>query len=114
MKKIRKYQQILIEFLQEYAKYTPVNLPNTENKVIIDKAKRQYLMIRVGWKETRFVHDLVFHFEISEKGKVLIFANWTDVDITEDWILQGMLKSDIVLAFHPEYLRENTGFAVVA
>ena len=111
MEKKSKHEAILVRFLEKYAQYIPVNLPNTQNKIIVDTVHQQYLLVRVGWLVTRFVHDLIFHFEIAEDGKVWIFANWTDMDITEDWIEQGMLKSDIVLGFHSESIRPYTGFA---
>lgn len=113
MTKVIHYQNILQDFLAEFAKYKPVNLPDTENKIIIDTHNGEYLLMRVGWQGKRFVHEIIFHFQIRVDSKVWIYANWTDMDITEDWLKQGMLKSDIVLAFHSPEVRAESGYATV-
>ena len=39
MDKIKKYQDIIIDYLKEYSKIKPSNLPDIESRVIIDREK---------------------------------------------------------------------------
>jgi hypothetical protein len=111
-RKIKKYQKIIIDFLQERAKIKAANITDCENVAIIDKDNHNYQLVTIGWIGTRYVHSSAFHLGIADNGKIWIRANATDIDIADILEDQGVPKSDIVLGFFPAYMREMSDYAV--
>ena len=112
MDKIKKYQEILIGYLSEYAKNSKLaNMPDIENKIIVDKERNSYQLLRIGWQDNRYVFSVVFHFDIKDE-KVWFQRNITERDVVDVLMERGILKEDIVLGFRPPYARPYTGFAV--
>ena len=110
-KKRERYRQILLDLLQHWAAYTPVNLSEAEAQVIADLQRDHFQLVRLGWRDDAFVHNTIFHFDIKANDKIWIQANWTDVDIAAELINRGVDKSDIVLGFQPPLFRPYTGYA---
>jgi XisI protein len=102
MEKIAKYQQILTEFLEEYGKVSYANAPLLEQQVIVDTQRNHFELVSVGWQKGRFVHDVVFHFDIKE-DKIWIIQNWTDIKVSKELMRRGVESSDIVIGFVPAY-----------
>ncbi|CCH56631.1 FdxN element excision controlling factor protein [Fibrisoma limi BUZ 3] len=109
--KRERYRQILLDLLQQWAAYTPVNLSEAEGQIIADLQRDHFQLVRLGWQGDAFVHNTVFHFDIKEDGKIWIQANWTDTDIAADLVSRGVEKNDIVLGFQPPRYRPYTGYA---
>ncbi len=106
------YRQILLNLLQQWAAYTPVNLNEAEGQVIADLQRDHFQLVRIGWQGDAFVHNTVFHFDIKADDKIWIQANWTDTDIAAELVERGVTKSDIVLGFQPPRYRPYTGYAI--
>ena len=105
MEKIKKYQKIILNILEEYAGIKSPFMPDVENKVIADLKNHQYQLIRIGWYKDRHVHYTVFHFDIID-GKIWIQENRTDVKIDEELIAAGVLSNDIRSGLlHPSLLK---------
>ena len=111
-KKIKKYEKLVIDFLQERAKIKAANVIDCENIVISDSNNHNYQLLTMGWIAKKYVHSTSFHLSIADNGKIWIRANWTDIDIAEILENQGVPKSDIVLGFFPVYMREMSDYAV--
>jgi hypothetical protein len=112
MGKIEKYQDILIDYLSEYARNSrPVNLPDVEAKVVSDKETNSFQFLRIGWQGDRFIFSVVFHFDIKPNGKVWLQINNTEREVVDVLMEKGILKEDIVLGFQPPYARTLLGFA---
>lgn len=111
MDKIKKYQDILITYLKEYAKIKPVNLPDVESMVIIDRENNHFQLLRIGWQEEQYVFTVVFHFDIKD-GKIWFQRNITEREVVDELMDRGVAKEDIVLGFRPPYARPYTGFSV--
>ncbi len=109
-KKIKAYQLIIESFLQEEA--DSKTIPGIEFQVITDLRNHHFQLVETGWYEKRYIHQVVFHFQIKPDGKVWIWANNTDVLVAEELMRRGIPASDLVLAFHPVSVRQYTGFAV--
>jgi hypothetical protein len=56
-------------------------------------------------------HWAFIHVDIKD-GKVWIQHNMTDQPIAEELVALGIPQDQIVLGFHPPYVRPHTGFAV--
>ncbi|MEM8525696.1 MAG: XisI protein [Bacteroidota bacterium] len=111
MDKLNKYQEIIQDIFEEYAKdVTPANMEQIENQLIMDKERNHYQLVRVGWEKGLFVHQLVFHLDIKNE-KVWIQRNWTDMDIAEELMEKGVERKDIVIGFIPAHERIYTGYA---
>ena len=48
---------------------------------------------------------------LSKAEKVWIQCNWTELDVAEELMEQGVERNDIVLGFIPENERKYTGYA---
>ena len=111
MDKIKKYQDIIVSYLEEYAKIQPANLPDIEAKVISDRKNNHFQLLRIGWQGEQYVFTVVFHFDIRE-GKVWFQRNITEREVVDELMERGIAREDIVLGFRPPYARPLTGFAV--
>lgn len=111
MDKIKKYQDIIIAYLEEYAKIIPANLPDVENKVITDRQNNHFQLLRIGWQGELYVFTVVFHFDIKD-GKIWFQRNITEREVVDDFMKKGVAREDIVLGFRPPYARPHSGFAV--
>ena len=88
MDKVKKYQDILVSYLQEYAKIKPANQPDVDSYVIADRENNHFQLLQTGWQNHRYVFAVVFHFDIRN-GKVWFQRNITDKD--RDFI-RGYIK----------------------
>lgn len=110
MDKVKKYQEILIAYLEEYAKIKPANQPDIDSYVIIDRVNNHFQLLQLGWQGNQYVFTVVFHFDIKD-GKVWFQRNITEREVVDVLMEKGIPKEDIVLGFRPPYVRPYTGFA---
>ncbi len=111
MDKIKNYQQILMDILEDYGSYSKDQ--KSENQIIADSERNHYQIVRIGWDEDEdFIYQLIYHFDIKPDGKIWIQANWTEEDIASELVKKGVEKSDIVIGFQPPSHRPYTGYAV--
>jgi hypothetical protein len=108
MEKIKKYQEIITEILEDYAKY--LDEPQLETQVICDYQRNHYQLMKTGWDNGKRYHYCVFHFDIKD-GKVWLQENRTDIRITQDLEEKGIPKTDIVLGIHSPQARIRSGYA---
>ncbi len=111
MDKITKYQNIIIDYLTEFANFGQPR-PGIEKQVLTDCIHNHFQYVTTGWQDrSTFVYIVGLHLDIKD-GKVWIWQNNTDAFVGDDLVERGIPKSDIVLAFHPPQERLYTGFAV--
>ncbi len=100
MANTKKYQQMILQLLEEYAAIKSPFWPDVENQIVADTTRNHYQLVRIGWDEKKnFVHYVVFHFDLID-GKIWIQANNTDRKIADELVEMGVQRSDIVLGFH--------------
>ena len=80
--------------------------------MITDTIHHHYQVTRTGWDDDMFDYLVVFHLQIKPTGKVWLLVNNTDLLVFDDLMEQGIPKSDLVIGFLPENLRQHSGFAV--
>jgi len=112
MEKVEQYKIYILEFLEKYVSVKAVGYEMLDSQIIADEKRHHYQLVEVGWAGIEYVHHSIFHFDIKNE-KIWIQLNNTDVSITKYLLEKGVPKSDIVIGLTPEYLREETGFAVV-
>ena len=108
-RKIKKYQTILTTWLGEYAARRTRD--EIEYQCISDTKLHHYQVVKVGWADNSFCHNIIFHFQIKDDGKVWLLVNNTDILVTDDLIELGIPKSEIVLGFQPIEIRAFSGYA---
>lgn len=105
MEKVKKYQKIILQVLEEYANIKSPFMPEVENLIIADTKNHHYQLVRMGWYKDRHVHYTVFHFDILD-NKIWIQENRTDVKIDEELIEAGIAAKDICSGMeHPAMRR---------
>ncbi|WP_428655190.1 XisI protein [Runella sp.] len=112
MEKLKKYQLILSELVESFAKAAFSVQPGLENQAITDMIHNHFQVVTLGWENGKFVFDILLHFDIKD-DKIWIQQNWTDVLIDEELIKKGVEKADIVVGFLPPYAREYAQLATV-
>jgi len=112
MDKITTYQAIVKELLLKYSTYGKRKDDPIESQVIFDEERHHYLLMGVGWRVDRLVYGISFHIDIKPDGKVWVQQDNTDLVIVDKLLEKGIPKSDMVLGFHPPYVRPQTDFAV--
>jgi hypothetical protein len=81
--------------------------------LIADSQHQQYQIVRTGWDDTLFIHQVVLHFQIKENDKIWIWVNKTEVEVDQALLIRGVLPTDIVIGFQSKLMRELSGYAVV-
>ena len=108
--KVKKYQEIIQNFLAIQASYRS-NKDGVETQIIADTINHHYQLLRIGWRNGRFVRGCRFHFDIKN-DKVWIQENRTDIDVADELNEMGIPKSDIVIGFLSPKMREYGDYAL--
>lgn len=107
MDKIKKYQNILTQYLSDFAKEPPyANMPEVKTTILIDLKDNHFQALDMGWTDMKYVFSPVFHFDIID-GKIWFQCNNTDRDVIDELIEMGVEKNDIILGFQPPYVRSQ-------
>ena len=111
MDKVKKYEEIIVSLLSDYAGIRKSLTPDVKAHRIIDKDNHHYQLLSIGWHNGKFIYTIAFHFSIIG-DKIWIQQNNTDSMIADELMEKGVQKSDIVLGFVPEKARSYSGFGV--
>ncbi|OQW88973.1 MAG: XisI protein [Thiotrichaceae bacterium IS1] len=104
------YRTCIEQIITEYSRYQP-KYGDIELQIVFDEERDHYQLVSVGWEDDKRVNGLVLQIDIKN-GKVWIQRDGTEQGIADELVACGVPKQDIVLAFHPHYARQHTGFAV--
>ncbi|OYD95478.1 XisI protein [Nostoc sp. 'Peltigera membranacea cyanobiont' 210A] len=110
MDTLETYQKIIEDVLNEYIKI-PYSNRQLETKLIIDSTATNYIVMTLGWQGEERVHGCIIHIEIIDR-KIWIQRDGTEYGIANELVAAGIPKDKIVLAFHPEDVRQYTDFAI--
>ena len=111
MDRLEKYQEIIIEVLNDYARRFKKTSKNIKGIVVTDTLNHHFQFLWLGWDEDRHILSVTTHIDIID-NKVWVQHDTTEIGLANLLVEQGIPKSDIVLGyFSPEH-RELTEFAV--
>ncbi|MFK7948547.1 MAG: element excision factor XisI family protein, partial [Saprospiraceae bacterium] len=79
---------------------------------LFDDVHGQYMLYKYGWGNQGRIYGNVAHFEIAEDGKIWVHHDGTSLELVQQLLDKGIPKSEIVIAYQPDYVREELGFAV--
>jgi hypothetical protein len=110
---MEKLTKIVNTMLQEYLAELRQGSENEgiEYKLIADETSHNYQIIALGWKGLDRFYNLLFHIEIIG-NKIWIQEDKMEYSIAERLLEKGISKSQIVLAYYPEFHRQYTGYAL--
>lgn len=112
MDKIKKYQHIIIDFLNRYNQETGGNTNSQmERRILIDKDNNSFQLLSIGWRNNHYTFGPIFHFDIIN-GKIWMQCNNTEREVVDEFMAAGVDRNDIVLGFVPPAARHFHGFAV--
>jgi hypothetical protein len=72
-----------------------------------------YLLITVSWDGAQRINGCLVHLDIIIDGKIWVQRDDTEDGVTYELEAAGVPKDKIVLGFHPQDVREHTGYAVI-
>lgn len=81
-----------------------------ERKLIVDQDRRNFIVLLMGWQGYRYIHTCIIHVEIVD-DKVWVQADNTEAGITDELVVAGIPKEQIVLGFQSPFERSLTEFA---
>ncbi|HIK45190.1 MAG TPA: XisI protein [Leptolyngbyaceae cyanobacterium M65_K2018_010] len=110
MEVIDQWRKTLENTLQYYADL-PYSYGNVQTYVVVSRDGNHFFLMREGWQGNKRIHGMIVHAEIRD-GKIWMHYDGIEGSITEELVSAGVPKEKIVLAFHPPYVREHTGYAV--
>lgn len=111
MDKLKKFQEVIIDVLDEYKKQFVLTSQDIKNEVLIDKQNHHYQFLWTGWRGENHVFNVIFHLDILD-NKIWIQQDNTEIGIANLLVEKGISKQDIVLAYFPKTHRKYTEFAV--
>lgn len=110
MDRLEEYGDLICKILSYYASI-PYSHGDIKSTVIVSQDRNHFLLMNEGWDGKKRVHGCVVHAEIRDR-KIWIHYDGIEDGITDELVAGGVPKDHIVLAFHPPYIREHTGYAV--
>lgn len=111
MEKVDKYRSIIHQFLAPFPTFRYSDR-DVENELVFDETRNRYLVMQVGWEgRHRRIHGCLMHLDIID-GRIWIQRDGTEDGIAYELEAAGVLKEDIVPAFHPRAIRPLTGYGV--
>ena len=112
MDKIKKYQDIIIDFLNRYNSETGRSLEHSiKRRVLIDREHNSFQLLSIGWRGNHYIFGTIFHFDIID-GKIWMQCNNTEYEVVDEFMAAGVDRNDIVLGFIRPQARHFSGFAV--
>lgn len=111
MDKLIHYQDVARQIITEVAAKLRAN-DRQETLLSVDAEHGQYLVLSDSWEGIERQYGPLVHIEVKTNAKVWLRYDGTDLEIGQDLLDQGVLPTDLVLAFHSPQLRKYSGFAV--
>lgn len=96
MDKVKKYKTIVTKVLNKKLRFPTSYYPNLTDILVMDKEKNHFFVQTFGWDKKKYVNNPTYHLEVTEKGKVLIHLNTTDIQI-EDILLENKIAEGDIL-----------------
>jgi XisI protein len=107
---LNKYRNCIKQLLIEHAEFVSSN-DDIEAQIIADVEGDHYQLLYIGWQNKQRIFGPVMHFDIKDH-KIWIQWNSTEDEVGEQLSAMGIPKDDIVVGFHPPYVRRLTDYAV--
>lgn len=104
------FREIVRRLILEYAGHK-FSRGDIKTEPVMDEERGHYEVLNVGWDGERRIHGCILHIDVIG-DKIWIQHDGTSPGAAADLLEAGVPKDAIVLGFHPDYVRQHTGFAV--
>lgn len=102
MDKVEKYSGILNSLFLNKATQRLAGMEEVRPHPIIDRERKEYVLMWIGWAGDEYVHGIMFHVQIVA-DKIVIYKDNTDIDLKTFLQEQGVEQNDIIVeAFRKE------------
>ncbi|MEM0991406.1 MAG: element excision factor XisI family protein [Bacteroidota bacterium] len=99
MEKVDQYKVIITEVVARPASSKTINQPSLRKYLQVDKSKHNFLLFNAGWHKEHYIHDLLFHIELTNDGDVRILENNTDYPLEDQLLKAGVASDDLHMAW---------------
>ena len=82
---------------------------DAEVQKIFDTEHDHYQLVHTGWHKSERLYGCILHLDIRD-DQIWIQYDGTEIGVADELAALGVPKEDIVLAYHPPYKRQYTGF----
>jgi hypothetical protein len=106
MEKVECYRRIVLDLIEKYVPYRPRGI---EAFQVLDQERDHYMLMHDGFKNHRRYYGCLLHLQVHD-GKVWIRHDGVEGGVAEELVERGVAREDVVLAFHPPYLRYRSPF----
>lgn len=103
-------KQAILTVLHDYRGFLGQD-PETESQLVIDETHNHYLLIEIGWYQSRRIYGTLIHIDIIDQ-KIWIQQDGTETGIANELVNLGISPKQIVLAYKTPERRKITDFAV--
>ncbi len=110
MDKITRYRQIIQEILTAHSQIQPA-YGEIEMQILFDPERDRYQVLRAGWLQKKRVYGVLIQIDLKGE-KIWIQYDGTEIGVANELTENGILKEDIVLAYHSPFIRQYDGFAI--
>lgn len=104
------YREVVRRLILEYTTHK-VSHGDIKTEAVMDEERGHYEALNIGWDGERRIHGCFLHVDVID-DKIWIQHDGTSPGIANDLLEAGIPRSAIILGFHPEYVRQHTGFAI--
>jgi XisI protein len=99
MDRLNEYRQIVINYLEEFAK-------NDENaQPVFDRDRDRYLVLHNEWRDDDRIYGCAIQLDVID-NKVWIQINNTEIYLDRELIERGIDPQDIILGFRSPNIRK--------
>ncbi len=109
MDKTAIYRNYIREVIRRHTRQSLSSEPEVEIQNIFDTENDHYQLVHTGWHKKHRQYGCIMHMDIKN-GKIWIQHDGTETGVADELAELGVSKEDIVLAYHPPYKRQYTGF----
>ncbi|MDM8525567.1 XisI protein [Desulfococcaceae bacterium HSG8] len=109
MEKIKLYQEYVRDVIRRHSHHPAYG--DIEVQQVFDTQNNHYQLVHAGWHKKEREYGCVIHMDIKD-GKIWIQHDGTEVGVANELAGLGVPKQDIILAYHPPYKRQYSGFGV--
>ena len=111
MERLEHYRASIKQLIDKHSRH-PYRYGDVEWQKIMDDEHDHYQLLLAGWQNDLRQYGIVMHMNIKSDGKIWIQYDGTEDGVADELVGLGVPKSDIVLAYKSEYMRQYTEYAV--
>lgn len=112
MEKPEHYRDLIKRQIRRYVEsFSEGAISEVQELEVFDDERGHYQWVSLGWEKGKRAFYTHLYVRLRD-GKIWIEKDTTEDGIATDLVREGVPREDIVLAFQPPEMLQNTDFAV--